>query len=119
MTTNISKSTTIGLWQAIWLGLLVPAVVHFLVLVLAVVRISQPAVWVSKHIPSTAWAVPLLWLLVLGGPLLSVLFALMFELGQGKSRAFGGKWGMFACAMLIVGLVTSLPMPWILFFQEN
>lgn len=119
MTEAPSTSASARQWQTVTLVAVLPGVIHFLLLALAMAGIVDPAVWVAEHLLAGPWSIPMLWLFVIGGPLISVLTSLTLELQQGKACSFGGAWGMFGWAMLILGLVTSLPLPWILVFENN
>jgi hypothetical protein len=94
-----------------------PSSGHLLALALALVGITDPAIWIANKLSVGPWSVPLLWALVIGGPLLSVLMCLTLEVQHGKMGTLGRKIGMLAWAVLIVGLATTLPMPWILIFE--
>lgn len=94
-----------------------PGVIHLVLLALAMVGIVDPAVWVAGHLLAGPWSIPVLWLFVIAGPLVGVLTNLTVGLRQREAGSSGGAWGMFAWALLILGLVTSLPLPWILVFE--
>lgn len=115
--TSDPSSSELRAWRAISIGAMLPGLVHLLVLVVALAGLVEPAIWISGHLLDGPWSVPLLWTFVIGGPLLSVIASLMLELWPGKTRPVGTAFGMLAWALLIVGLVTTLPLPWILVFE--
>jgi hypothetical protein len=88
-----------------------------MVLSMALVGVTAPAVWISSHLLAGVWAVPILWAFVIGGPLLGVIAGLMFDLSAGSGRSFGRLFGMGSWVVLILSLVGTLPFPWILVFE--
>jgi hypothetical protein len=117
MTSNSSTSASVRVWQAIATVAVVPGIVHLMVLSAGAAGMVNPAIWISGHLLAGPWSVPLLWILVIGGPLVSVIAGLTLELWRGTTGSVGRACGMFAWAMLIVGLVTTVPFPWILAFD--
>lgn len=96
---------------------MLPAMAHLVILSLAMGGVTSPAVWISNGLLGGPWSVPVLWALVIGGPLLSIVTSLMLELWPGRARQFGRFFGMCSWVMLIIGLVSTLPLPWILLFE--
>ncbi len=96
---------------------LLPGTAHLAILTAAGAGIVDPAIWISQHLLTGPWSVPVLWTFVIGGPLLSVIAGLTLELDQGRTRMVARAGGWFAWALLIVGLVSTLPLPWLLVFE--
>jgi hypothetical protein len=97
---------------------MLPAVAHLVILSLAMGGVIGPAVWISDRLLVGTWSVAVLWAVVIGGPLLSAIAGLTLELWPGETRLLGRACGLFACALLILGLITTVPFPWILAFEK-
>jgi hypothetical protein len=117
MTNCAPIATSVRAWRAFAILAVLPSLAHLLVVSLAVLGVTAPAAWVSSCVLGGPWSVPVLWALVIGGPLLSVIAGLMLELWPGRERHFGRFFGMCSWVMLIIGLVSTLPLPWILLFE--
>lgn len=117
MTSDAQESSSAKPWQAVAIVAVLPGMAHLVVVTMGLVGIVSPAVWISDHLLVGTWSVPVLWTLVIGGPLLSVLARLTLELWEGQTRSAATVLGLIAWVLLIIGLVTTLPLPWILVFE--
>ena len=101
------------LWQTVRIVGLVPAIMYLLLLALALVGADALARWVCDSALAGAWSVPILLLLSLGGPTLSVIASLILRLDSQCNAAGKDIWGMVAWMVLVLSLCTIVPFPWL------
>lgn len=101
-----------GLRVLIRLSLL-PGTAYFIIMMLALFGVPGPARWLVG-ILSGIWSVPLLWALVVGGPLLSAIGSLILSTRHPSNcrldRVFGGA----AAVLLLLNLLSWIPFPFLL-----
>jgi len=107
-----------GQWERyglrfIVLSCLLPAAAYFVILILAMVGIRSPAGWLAETL-SGSWSVPFLWLVVIGGPLLSSIGTLMLTTTGRPLCRFDRICGWVAVALLFLNLISCVPFPFIL-----
>ena len=101
------------LWQTVRIVCLVPAIMYLLLLALALVGADGLARWLCDSALAAAWAVPMLLLLSLGGPTLSVIASLILRLDSRCSHAGKDIWGMVAWMVLLLSMCAIVPFPWL------
>ncbi len=99
------------LWRSVRIVCLVPAVIHLLLLGLALVGAEGPARWLCDSVLAAAWSVLPVLLLSLGGPTLSVIATLILRLDSRFSPAGPDLWGMLAWVVLLLSMCTMVPFP--------
>jgi hypothetical protein len=92
---------------------LLPGAAYFVILILALFGILSPARWLVGLL-SGIWSVPLLWLAVIGGPMLAVIGSLILSTGQRSGRRVDRICGGAAAMLLILNLLSCIPFPFIL-----
>ena len=93
---------------------LLPSVAYLMVLALAVMfEVYGPAAWFVEETIDGPWGIPLLWLLALGGPIISVIGSLILQLPSDSGQRHGGVVGLIAWVLLLMCLISCLPFPWI------
>jgi hypothetical protein len=104
-------------WRILTIVSLLPAVAYLLILALAVVfEVLGPASWLVRDLLNGTWSIPLLWLLVIGGPIISVIGNLILQLSPEAGRSSStGLIGIIAWILLLLCLTTCLPFPWLFF----
>ena len=80
-------------------------------LALALVGAEGPARWLCDSALAAAWSVPLLLLLSLGGPILSVIATVILQLDSRLSHKGWEVWGMIAWIVLLLSMCTIVPFP--------
>ena len=104
------------IWRVIAIVSLLPAAAYLLLLALTLVlNDSEPARWLLGDMLEGPWAIPLFWLLVVGGPILAVIGNLILQLSPKPGHSGIGVFGLIAWIMLVLCVVTCLPFPWLLF----
>jgi hypothetical protein len=101
------------LWQTVRIVCLVPAIMYLLLLALALIGADGMARWLCSWALAGVWSVPMLLLLSLGGPTLSVIASLILRLDSRGSHAGKDIWGMVAWMVLLLSLCTIVPFPWL------
>lgn len=101
-------------WRILTVVSLLPAVAYLVILMLALLGVPGPASWLVEGLMAGPWSVPLLWALVIGGPVIGVIGSLILELSQRSGISFGSVCGVIAWILLVLCLVTCVPFPWIL-----
>jgi hypothetical protein len=106
-------------WIFIVLSLL-PAGVYLLVSALALVLgVPGPAQWVAEILLTGSGAIPMLWLTVIGGPVLGMVAAMILQLSSGHNARTTNWIGMIAWMLLIACVITCVPLPWLLFLAGD
>ena len=107
-------------WQVITIVSLVPPGLHLVLLLLAVpFGVSAPAVWVAENLLISGSAITVIWLLLVGGPLVGVIGSLILGLWPQRGLSVGTVCGGIGWTLLLLGMGTSFPVPWILFFAAD
>ena len=102
-------------WRLIAIVSLVPAVSYLLILALALIaEVHAPVIWLLGNIFSGPWGIPFLWLLVIGGPVVSVIGNLILQLSPQQGNHHDKVCGVIAWIVLVVCSATCLPFPWIM-----
>ena len=92
---------------------LLPGVAYFIILMLALVGIVGPARWLAGMF-SGAWSIPLLWVVLIGGPLLSAIGTLILGTGHRIDRRLDRIYGWASVMLLFFNLISLVPFPFIL-----
>ncbi|MCP5517705.1 MAG: hypothetical protein H7A45_10680 [Verrucomicrobiales bacterium] len=101
-------------WRAVQATGLLPGLFYLGMLALGLVGQLGPARWTAERLLAGAWGVPMLLLLVIGGPTVSVLASLILGLDDRRSRSrFREVWGTAGWVVLLLSLITLLPFPWL------
>jgi hypothetical protein len=107
-------------WQAITIVSLVSPSLHLVLLLLAVpFGVSAPAVWVAENLLISGSAITVIWLLLVGGPLVGVIGSLILGLWPQSGLSVGKVCGGIGWTLLLLGMGTCFPVPWILFFAAD
>lgn len=101
------------IWQAVRIVCLIPATMYLLLLALVVVGVDDLARWLCDSALAAVWSVPMLLLLTIGGPTLSVIASLILRLEGQRGRPSSDTCGVVAWIVLLLSLCTMLPFPWL------
>ena len=107
-------------WRTIAVLCLMPAGAYLL-LMSVTLALGDPkfASWVLGDIMDGQWSIPLFWLVVIGGPLLSIITTLIVQHSPTRERVRPNLLGIVAWVILVLCLVTCLPWPWLLMVVED
>jgi hypothetical protein len=96
---------------------LFPALAYFIILVLGFLfDVRGPARLLVSAL-SGQWSVPLLWLVVIGGPLLGMICSLNLGVVRPSGSKLQRFCGGIAGVLLVLNLVSCIPFPFILAFE--
>jgi hypothetical protein len=105
-----------GQWLSISVvATVLPALAYFATLTLGMFGILGPARWLFDALCGPLWFMPLFWLLVIGGPMLSAIGSLMLTERHGTRSRLERGCGWMAIGLLILNIVTCVPIPWFVF----
>jgi len=109
-----TTSQTAQTWRALTIIAVIPAVIHVLVLTLAIAGITRPALWISQHIFDGRLAILSLWLCTIGGPLFTIIMGLTLEAWHERTHLVARVSGVFAWILLLIGCFSWLPAAFII-----
>lgn len=108
------------IWRTVAILGLLPGLVHLAILLLAMfLGMRGPAVWIADRLLAGAFSVLLVPTLTIACPLISVIASLTLGLQAERAWSTLRLCGGLAWGLLLVGMVTSIPFPWILVFSAD
>ena len=102
-------------WKAVSIAGLIPGIVYIALLILALgFRIEAPARWIFNLFWEGPFTLGLVWILTIGGPLISVIANLVLQLPPPPKRKRTDNKGMVIWIVLLLCIFTTFPFPWLI-----
>jgi hypothetical protein len=108
-------------WMVVTIAGLLGPMVHFFVFAIWLVAgVREPATWLAEKVyAADPLAIPVLWVMVICGPIMGLIGSLILGLWERPGFTIGKLCGAFAWFLLLFGFLSALPGPWILLALED